>query len=157
MAAMTMLIQEDPFFSLRVRASNHPILTPRCSLLLVFIINPLHALNTNAHTELGDSARPGKEEGKEGEQHGLRDDQGSLRHQPSSRQEAQVRAHCRDWFAVYGSPHANRCVCRYFKDQPLDHPAVTIDHLVHWYFEHELKLKYAEYVQILEVCFPKAL
>jgi ribosome biogenesis protein MAK21 len=26
---------------------------------------------------------------------------------------------------------------------------------VHWYFEHELKLKYAEYVQILEVCFPK--
>jgi hypothetical protein len=51
----------------------------------------------------------------------------------------------------------NRCVRRYFKDQPLDHPAVTTDHLVHWYFEHELKLKYAEYVQILEVCSLKGL
>lgn len=46
------------------------------------------------------------------------------------------------------------CVCccdRFFHEQPLMHKEVTDDHLVHWYFEDQLKAKYDEFVQALEV------
>ncbi len=39
----------------------------------------------------------------------------------------------------------------YFRDRPLSHPLVTPEHLMYWYFEHELKQCYSSFIQVLEV------
>lgn len=53
-----------------------------------------------------------------------------------------------DWWIGGGAPGRK---LKYFRDQPLLHPAVTDQHLIAWYFEDWLKKYFFSILQILEV------
>jgi hypothetical protein len=52
---------------------------------------------------------------------------------------------------MFGCQDADGLIPRYFRDQPLMHPAVTDSHLLLWYFEDWLKKYFFSILQILEV------
>ncbi|KAG5646796.1 hypothetical protein DXG03_002173 [Asterophora parasitica] len=52
-----------------------------------------------------------------------------------------------DWWVGGGAPDRK---LKYFRDQPLNHPAVTDEHLLIWYFEDRLKKYFFSILQILE-------
>ncbi|KAF5378151.1 hypothetical protein D9615_007633 [Tricholomella constricta] len=52
-----------------------------------------------------------------------------------------------DWWVGGGAPDRK---LKYFRDQPLNHPAVTDEHLLMWYFEDWLKKYFFSILQILE-------
>jgi len=39
----------------------------------------------------------------------------------------------------------------FFRQQEYTHPSATPKHLKHWYFEHEIKERYTQFIQALEV------
>ncbi|KAF8063503.1 CBF/Mak21 family-domain-containing protein [Lyophyllum atratum] len=52
-----------------------------------------------------------------------------------------------DWWVGGGAPDRK---LKYFRDQPLNHPSVTDEHLLIWYFEDWLKKYFFSILQILE-------